>query len=105
MCQCIYRYDFTSFTSSKLDPRKPRIKTIHRLEVRKEKHAVRLIFEGNGFLRYMVRMISQTLIEAGKHKLTKEDIMQMLEAKDKHVCRYKAQGLYLVKVNYKNQEE
>ena len=33
--------------------------------------------------------------------------MQMLEAKDKHVCRYKAdaQGLYLVKVNYKNQEE
>lgn len=100
-------HDFTSFTSSKLDPRKPRIKTIYRLEVRKEKHAVRLIFEGNGFLRYMVRMISQTLIEAGKHKLTKEDIMQMLEAKDKHVCRYKAdaQGLYLVKVDYKNQEE
>lgn len=95
-------HDFTSFTSSKLDPRKPRTKTIYRLEIRREEHAVRLIFEGNGFLRYMVRMISQTLIEAGKHKLTKDDIVQMLEAKDKHVCRYKAdaQGLYLVKVEY-----
>ena len=59
-------HDFTSFTSSKLDPRKPRIKTIHRLEVRKEKHAVRLIFEGNGFLRYMVRMISQNVNRSRK---------------------------------------
>ena len=53
-------------------------------------------------LRYMVRMMAQTLIEAGKHRITKEDIEKMLEAKDKHVCRYKAapQGLYLVQVNY-----
>lgn len=95
-------HDFTSFTSNKIDPRKPRVKTITRLEVKKEENYVRLIFEGNSFLRYMVRMMAQTLLEAGKHRLKKEDIIRMLEAKDKHACRYKAvpQGLYLVKVEY-----
>lgn len=96
-------HDFTSFTSSKIDSRKSRIKTITRLDIVKEEHAVRFIFEGNGFLRYMVRMISQTLIETGKHRLEIEDVQAMLEGKNKHLCRYKAQpeGLYLVHVYYK----
>ena len=95
-------YDFTSFTSNKIDPRKPRVKTITRLDIIKEEKGIRMIFEGNGFLRYMVRMLAGTLIEVGKHRLTKEDVKQMLEAKDKHACRYKApaQGLYLIKVDY-----
>lgn len=96
-------HDFTSFTSNKIDPRKSRIKEVIRLDVLQEEHNVRMIFEGSGFLRYMVRMLAQTLIEAGKHHITKEEIKDMLEAKDKHVCRYKAQaqGLYLVNVWYK----
>ena len=49
-----------------------------------------MIFIGTGFLRYMVRMIAQTLIEAGKHRITKQQIQDMLNAKDKHACRYKA---------------
>lgn len=95
-------HDFTSFTSSKIDPRKPRTKTITRIAVIQEKDYIRIIFEGNGFLRYMVRMLAQTLIEAGKHRITKEAIQLMLESKDKHSCRYKAQaeGLYLMEVYY-----
>lgn len=95
-------HDFTSFTSAKIDPRKPRVKTITRLEVQQEDTCIRMIFEGNGFLRYMVRMLAQTLIEAGKHRVTKEQIEAMLEGKNKHACRYKAepQGLYLVHVKY-----
>lgn len=95
-------HDFTTFTSSKINPRKPRIKTIQRLAIIQENNQIRMVFEGTGFLRYMVRMIAQTIIEAGKHKLTKEEIKSMLDAKDKHVCRYKAkpEGLYLVKVFY-----
>ena len=97
-------YDFTSFTSNKIDPRKPRVKTISKLEIVKEGRNIRMIFVGTGFLRYMVRMISQTLIEAGKQRLTKEEIKDMLNSKDKHACRYKAppQGLYLVHVRYKD---
>lgn len=95
-------HDFTSFSSAKIDPLKPRVKTITRLDIIPHEHHIQMIFEGNGFLRYMVRMLAQTLIEAGKHRIDKQMILQMLEAKDKHACRYKAvpQGLYLVAVKY-----
>lgn len=95
-------HDFTSFTSSKIDPRKPRVKTITRLDIQQEGMSVRMIFEGTGFLRYMVRMLAQTLIEAGKGRATITQIQLMLDGKDKHLCRYKAQpqGLYLVEVRY-----
>ena len=98
-------HDFTSFTSNKIDPRKPRVKTITRIEVVEEANCIRIIYEGTGFLRYMVRMLSQTLIEAGKHRISKEDVLKMLEAKDKHACRFKAapQGLYLVEVKYEGE--
>lgn len=95
-------HDFTSFTSNKINPKKSRMKTITRIEVCQEDTYVRIIFEGSGFLRYMVRMLAQTLIEAGKHRLEKRDIQKMLDGKNKHLCRYKAtaEGLYLVKVYY-----
>lgn len=95
-------HDFTSFTSNKIHPDKSRTKTITRIEVHQEDRCVRIIFEGSGFLRYMVRMLSQTLIEAGKHRLKRCDIQKMLDGKDKHLCRYKAaaEGLYLIDVYY-----
>ena len=95
-------HDFTSFTSSKIDERKSRIKTITRLDIIEEEKGLRFVFEGNGFLRYMVRMLSQTLIEVGKGNISIEDVKIMLEGKDKNLCRYKADpcGLYLVKVDY-----
>ncbi|MDE6195625.1 MAG: tRNA pseudouridine(38-40) synthase TruA [Erysipelotrichaceae bacterium] len=100
------KHDFTSFTSNKIDPRKSREKTIIRLDIVKEEDCIRMIFVGDGFLRYMVRMIAQTLIEVGKHKLTKEDVQRMLEGKNKHLCRYKGapQGLYLVYVLYDEED-
>lgn len=100
-------HDFTSFTSNKIDPRKPRVKTITRLDIVEEHDHLRMIFEGSGFLRYMVRMIAQTLIEAGKHKITKQQVKEMLEAKDRHSCRFKAQpqGLYLVEVYYEDYQK
>lgn len=109
MNQCagvfIGTHDFTSFTSNKIDPRKQRVKTITRLDVFEEENCIHMIFEGDGFLRYMVRMLAQTLIEAGKHKISREEIQNMLDAKSKHVCRYKAvpQGLYLMHVSYEEE--
>lgn len=95
-------HDFTSFTSAKIDARKSRIKTITKLEVLQESSCIRIRMEGDGFLRYMVRMIVQTLIEAGRHRLSKNEIQRMLDCKDKLACRYKAPacGLYLVHVQY-----
>lgn len=99
-------HDFTSFTSAKIDPRKPRVKTIYQLTVQSKGDHICISFIGNGFLRYMVRMIVQTLIEAGKHHISKADIIDMLESESKHACRFKAepQGLYLMEVCYNESE-
>lgn len=98
-------HDFTSFTSTKIDARKDRVKTIHHIDVIQEENYVRIQFVGSGFLRYMVRMLAQTLIEAGKHRIHKEDVQIMLEGKNKHLCHYKAdaQGLYLIEVSYEEE--
>lgn len=96
-------HDFTTFTSNRIHPQKSRVKTIITLNVDRYEDGVHFIFEGSGFLRYMVRMLVQTIIEVGKHTLTVEEVKMMLEAKSKHLCRFKAQpeGLYLVEVKYK----
>lgn len=108
-CACLFEgtHDFTSFTSSRIDPRKSRIKTLFCCKVEETADGVRFQLEGNSFLRYMVRMIVGTLIEAGRGRLCREDVKAMLEAKDKHACRYKAPGcgLYLVWVRYAPRDE
>lgn len=98
----IGEHDFTSFCSSKIDERKPRVKTIYSISVEQINNDIILTFSGNGFLRYMVRMLSQVILEVGKNTLTKEEVKKMLVAKDKHCNRFKAEsnGLYLVSVEY-----
>lgn len=95
-------HDFTSFSSSKIDPRKPRVKTITRIEIIEEENGFRTIFEGTGFLRYQVRMMMGTLLAVGRKKIEPLKVKEILDAKNKEACRYNAgaQGLYLVEVNY-----
>ena len=97
-------HDFTSFSSCKIDPRKPRVKNIMRIDIVEEGKDVRFEFEGSGFLRYQVRMMSAVLIAAGEGKINPVDVKKMLDAKDKHACRYNApaQGLYLKEVKYED---
>lgn len=95
-------HDFTSFSSSRIDPRKSRIKTISNITIYKKQQDIYTCFESNGFLRYQVRMMMGTLIEVGKHHIPAEKVKEILDAKDKMACRYNAKpyGLYLMKVNY-----
>ncbi len=95
-------HDFTSFTSAKIHEEKSRVRTIHECSFHIHKDHLQLIFIGDGFLRYQVRMMAQTIIEAGLHHIGVEDIERMLKACDKHVCRFKADpsGLYLMEVHY-----
>ncbi|MBB5183942.1 tRNA pseudouridine(38-40) synthase TruA [Catenisphaera adipataccumulans] len=95
-------HDFTTFASSHIHPLKPRVKTVEQIELVQENKDLRTIFVGNGFLRYQVRMMMQTLIEVGKGHLEPIAVKEMLEAKDKEACRYNApaQGLYLMRVDY-----
>ena len=99
-------HDFTSFTSSRIDPRKSRVRTITMCAIEETAKGLHFRLEGNSFLRYMVRMIVGTLIEAGRDRLSVQEVKAMLEAKDKEACRYKApgSGLYLVEVRYPEEE-
>ena len=98
----IGEHDFKSFSSSKIDPRKPTVKKIFRIDIKEEGKNIHFIFEGNGFLRYQVRMMTGTLLAAGKNQIEPMDVKRMLEAKNKEVCRYNAHpyGLYLMEVKY-----
>jgi tRNA pseudouridine38-40 synthase len=57
---------------------------------------------GNGFLHHMVRNIVGTLLEVGRGKLTPQDVLTILEARDRSKAgpTAPAQGLCLVKVEY-----
>lgn len=102
-CQfLIGTHDFTTFSSSRIDPRKSRIKTIKMISIEKRGQDYYFSFEGNGFLRYQVRMMTGTLIEVGKQTIAPLDVQKMLDLKDKEACRFNAspQGLYLMEVCY-----
>lgn len=95
-------HDFTSYSSCKIDPRKPRTKTIHSIEIQEKDGDIRFSFVGTGFLRYQVRMMVGTLLALGQSKIEVEDVQKILDRKDKHACRFNAppQGLYLMEVYY-----
>lgn len=95
-------HDFTSFCHAKVEKEKDHVKTITRIDIVEEGKDIRLIFEGNGFLRYQVRMMTGALLALGRHQITLEQLENMLEARDKEACRYNApaKGLYLVEVSY-----
>lgn len=97
------QHDFTSFCNAQIDPRKPRVKTIFKIDILEQGKDIVISYFGNGFLRYQVRMMSAALMALGSHKITVKQLEEILEAKDKHACRFNApaQGLYLVKVGYK----
>jgi tRNA pseudouridine38-40 synthase len=63
-----------------------------------------LIYEvrGSGFLHHMVRNIVGTLLEVGRGKLTPEDVVRILEARDRRLAGPTAppQGLCLMQVEY-----
>lgn len=58
--------------------------------------------EGQAFLHHMVRNIMGTLVMVGQGKLNKQDVADILDAKDRAAAGVTAppDGLYLVKIDY-----
>ncbi len=96
-------YDFTSYNATPLSVSDNQIRTIDRLTVVKEGTKVKIIVESKSFLHHMVRMITQTLIEVGAHRIAVEQVEKIRDAKDKKACRFNApaQGLCLERIWYK----
>ncbi len=95
-------HDFTSFNSNSLSETPDQVRTVFDIRFSREGDLLRISYTGDGFLRYMVRMLTSQLIEVGKGKLTPEDVRRNLEACSKDIPHKSApaNGLTLMKVDY-----
>ncbi len=96
-------HDFTSFCSTKTD-KEDKVRTIYRAEVyRDEKNnEVCFMFEGNGFLYNMVRILVGTTLQIGNGLRPVNELQRLLEVKKRSEAGPTAppQGLFLDEVFY-----
>jgi len=93
-------HDFTSFSANLDDISK--VRTIYVAEILYEDGEFTFRFVGNGFLKYMVRIMVGTLIQVGRLKLEPAAIPAILEGKDRFFAgpTAKPEGLYLHSVEF-----
>ena len=96
-------HDFSTFTVDRGKIDDP-VRTIMRTEVKCFGPLVCCYFLGTGFLYKMVRSMVGSLIFVGRGRLTKEQLQNMLEAKNRAYCKDTAPGggLFLKKVFYED---
>ena len=94
-------HDFKAFKASGTSS-KSSVRTIYKAEVIKEDEKIIIRLTGNGFLYNMVRIISGTLVEVGLGKIEPNEILNIIEEKDRTKAgkTLPAHGLYLVNVEY-----
>ena len=77
-------HNFKNFTSKEED-KDNYIRTINSFDVVVNGDVISFYINGNGFMRYMVRMIIGTLIEVGLGKLSLEEVKEYLSDNDNQV--------------------
>ena len=95
-------HDFSVFATADITV-KTTVRTVKRVHVRKTREGIILIeIEADGFLKRMVRMITGTLVQTGRGKLTPQGFGQILAEgqKTKNVFTAPPSGLFLKKVIY-----
>ena len=94
-------HDFTSFRGQNSVPSSP-IRHIHRIDLKRSNKGIHLFVTGEGFLYHMVRNMAGALADIGRGKLSREDIPDILQAKDRKRLGVTApaKGLCLLKVYF-----
>ncbi|MDO4834521.1 MAG: tRNA pseudouridine(38-40) synthase TruA [Bacillota bacterium] len=95
-------HDFKSFEASGGNPRESTVRTVMEARIRRTGGEIEFSVRGDGFLYNMVRIITGTLVETGQGKRKPEDIIEIIEAKDRSRAGHTAppNGLYLAEVFY-----
>jgi len=96
-------HDFTSFCAVDSSA-KTRVRHIYAIEITEKGSLIEVWVYGKGFLKQMVRIIVGTLVEIGLGKRLPEDIVTIIEAKNRSSAgkTAPAQGLALVSIFYHN---
>jgi tRNA pseudouridine38-40 synthase len=94
-------HDFKSFCSVNTQA-ETTVRTIYSCTVEKEGEIIKIRVQGNGFLYNMVRIIAGTLVEVGAGKREPEEILAMLEARDRQSAGPTAPacGLTMIGIDY-----
>ena len=94
-------HDFKSFCSNP-KMKKSTVRKVDRIDIVKKGAYVTFTYHGTGFLQYMVRILTGTLLEVGFSKKEPESMKELLEARDrtKAGATAPACGLTMIKVDY-----
>lgn len=97
----IGQHDFKHFSKTK-SKKKSTVREIFNIDFVRNGPNIEIVFEGNGFLYKMVRILVGVLIEVGRGKVSYDDVENMLIAgsKDFHFDTAPSCGLYLIDVQY-----
>ena len=93
-------HDFSAFTD---DNRvRDKVRKIYDIQIREKQGVLEIIYQGDGFLQHMVRIITGTLLDVGTGKMMSKDILDILESKERARAGFMApaKGLFLEKVDY-----
>lgn len=94
-------HDFASFCGN---PRmkKSTVRMVDRIDIERQGDRLTFTYHGSGFLQYMVRILTGTLLEVGFGKRDADSIPELIEAKDRTQAGFTApaKGLCLLKVDY-----
>ena len=98
------KHDFSAFRSVECQAKQP-VRTLDRLEVRREGEHIVIDVVADGFLHHMVRNIAGVLMAVGEGKREPDWSKQVLEGRDRTLGGVTAQpeGLSLVAVKYPSQ--
>lgn len=96
--QLVGTHDFTSFCKGQFNST---IRTIYKTDLIRNGNELVLVFEGNGFLRYMIRIIVEALVQIAKGNIDK-NIADILKEKSRKFTKNMAPacGLYLEEIVY-----
>ena len=97
----IGEHDFTSFCGNP-KMKKSCVRRIDSIDIEYRDERLTFTYHGNGFLQYMVRILTGTLLEVGLGKRSADSIPDILKAKDRSAAGFTApaRGLCLIKVDY-----
>lgn len=99
---CVGTHDFTSLNATPLREIENQVRTIHAFDVVETPEGFDMVIEGDGFLRYMVRMLVAICLDVAADKLSMSEMKAILASKNKRAYSgiVSASGLYLEEVKY-----
>ena len=94
-------HDFTTFRSVECQAKSP-LKTLDRLDVRRDGENIYIDCSARSFLHHQVRSMVGSLSFVGRGKWTRDDLRQSLEARDRRRLAHNAppDGLYFMAADY-----